>query len=82
MYYVYVLKSSKNGDLYKGFSTDLKRRLEEHNAGTITSTKSGVPWKLIYYEAFANESDARKEEIFLKTGRGRDRLHYLLDNTK
>jgi len=33
MFYVYILKSEKDGKLYIGYTNDLKRRLEEHNSG-------------------------------------------------
>ena len=81
MYYVYILKSNVNHKLYKGSTSDLKTRLQTHNSGTVKATKSGVSWKLIYYEAFTSKTDARREELFLKTGRGRDRVKYLLLNT-
>ena len=80
MFYVYVLKSGKNGDLYKGFTSDLKKRICEHNKGVTQTTKTNGPWKLIYYEAIENETDARKEEIFLKAGKGRERLNRLLQS--
>ena len=80
MYYVYVLKSNKTGKLYKGSCSDLKKRLYEHNLGKVKSTKSEKPWSLIYYEAFLNKKYARREEIFLKTGQGRERLKWLLEN--
>ena len=79
MFYVYVLKN-KNGKLYKGFSKDLKRRVREHNSGNSTFTSNNGAWKLIYYEAFLNEQDARLEESFLKSGKGRERLKYILKN--
>jgi putative endonuclease len=73
MYYVYVLKGS--GDkLYKGYCSDLRKRFEQHNSGKIKSTKSLRPLKLIYYEAFESKNLARKEELFLKSGKGRERL--------
>ncbi len=81
MYYVYILYSPKRKILYKGFTEDLKNRIFEHNHGEVQSTKNGVPWDLIYYQGFANKTDARREEIFLKTGKGRERLKYLLKNT-
>ncbi len=80
MYYVYVLKSEKTGDYYKGYTLNLRKRLEEHNGGVTESTKTGVPWNLVYYEAFTNKRAARKEELFLKSGKGRERLKYLLDD--
>lgn len=81
MYYVYVLKSTKTGKLYKGLTGDLRRRIKEHNNSEEKSTKGGAPWQLIYYEAFSNKTDARREELFLKTGKGRERIGYLLKET-
>ena len=66
MFYTYVLRSKKHGKLYIGFTTDLRERVKTHNAGSNTSTKAGVPWKLVYYEAFASEQDAREREVALK----------------
>lgn len=66
MYYVYVLKSKKDGKCYIGSTNDLKRRFKEHNNGIVPSTKPRRPFKLIYYEAYLSESDARKRESNLK----------------
>lgn len=62
-------------------SADLCRRFEEHNRGESTFMKKGMPWKLIYYEAFVNKKDASVEELFLKTGQGRKRLSICLEET-
>ncbi len=80
MHYVYILKSKITGELYKGSSDDLKERIKDHNKGKVRSTKYGKPWRLIYYEAFINKTDALREENFLKTGKGRERIKYLLEN--
>lgn len=82
MYYVYILRSEKTKRLYKGFTSNLKERVLEHNRGKTISTKPGIPWKLVYYEAFENEKDARREELFLKSGKGRERIKHLLKNLK
>ncbi|MFH1868962.1 MAG: GIY-YIG nuclease family protein [Candidatus Omnitrophota bacterium] len=66
MYYVYVLKSSKDNMLYTGSTNNLKRRLKEHNKGLVYSTKSRRPFNLVYYEAYSSEKDARKRESNLK----------------
>jgi putative endonuclease len=66
MYYVYLLKSKLNGELYRGSTNDLKYRFKEHNDGKVFSTKRYRPWKLIYYEAFAEEKLARLREQKLK----------------
>jgi putative endonuclease len=70
MFYVYILQSEKNGELYKGYTSDLKRRLKEHNQGLNFSTKRYMPWKVIYYEACIEESDAKRREKYLKTTQG------------
>jgi len=66
MFYVYILKSEKDSDLYTGSTNDLKRRFFEHNKGLCRSTKNRKPFKLIYYEAYASEKDARDREHNLK----------------
>lgn len=66
MFYVYILKSRKDDKLYIGSSSDLKRRLKEHNSGLVESTKSRIPFKLVYFESYASEDDARHREHNLK----------------
>jgi len=70
MFYVYTLKSDSDNELYFGYTTDLKKRLKEHNQGVNASTKRYGSWKLIYYEACLNEKDARRRERYLKTTQG------------
>ena len=70
MFYIYILESLVNKQLYIGYTSDLKRRLKEHNQGLNFSTKRYMPWKLIYYEACLDESDARRREKYLKTTQG------------
>ncbi|EKE11505.1 MAG: hypothetical protein ACD_15C00067G0003 [uncultured bacterium] len=74
MYYVYVLQSEKDGNVYVGYSTDLIRRFKEHNEGKVKSTKSRMPFILAYYEAYRGKEDATKREYFLKTHQQRDKL--------
>lgn len=66
MLYVYVLKSLKDNDLYIGSTNALKRRIAEHNEGKNFSTSYRLPFKLVYYEAYTAEEDARKRESNLK----------------
>jgi putative endonuclease len=40
MYYVYVLRSQLDGKLYIGYTTNLRNRIQEHNTGEVTSTKT------------------------------------------
>lgn len=66
MFYVYVIKSKIREEIYTGSTNDLKRRIEEHNSGKELSIKRYKPWKLIYYEAYSSEVDARNREKKLK----------------
>lgn len=66
MYFVYIIKSKKDNNLYFGSTKDLKRRLKEHNNKLVYSTKERTPFELIYYEAYKSEKDARKREGNLK----------------
>lgn len=70
MFYVYVLESLKNGQSYIGYTSDLRKRLKEHNQGLNPSTKRYKPWRIIYYEACLDEEDARRREGYLKTTQG------------
>jgi putative endonuclease len=73
MTYVYLLLLS-NGDIYKGITDDLIRRVEEHEKGKVESTKTYLPVLLIGYEAYKLKSDALRRESFLKTTEGRRSL--------
>ena len=66
MFYVYLLKSRKDNNFYTGSTNDLKRRFMEHNFGKVFSTKLRIPFDLVYYEAYKDESDARRREQALK----------------
>ena len=71
MHYVYILQSQKKSNwLYKGSTSDLKRRLQEHNAGKNFSTAPYAPFRLIYYEAYILKSDAEAREKYLKSSMG------------
>jgi len=80
-HYVYILYSLKDNNFYTGYTTDLKKRLVEHAKGFSTATKFRKPFKLIHYEYFVNEEDAKAREVFLKSGYGRDQLKKSLQNT-
>jgi len=66
MHYVYILKSKRDEKLYIGSTNDLRRRLSDHNSGNVASTKSRIPFKIRYYEAYYSEGDARGRERSLK----------------
>ncbi len=66
MYYVYIAQSLKDRGIYIGYTSDLKKRISEHNSGKTKSTKTRIPFRLVYYEAYLNKTDARKRELSLK----------------
>lgn len=69
-YYVYLLQSKKNNQFYIGYTSNLKRRLIEHNDGENFSTKSARPWDLIFFEGYRDDNDAKRRERYLKTNEG------------
>lgn len=71
MFYVYILKSSKDNKFYTGYTKNLKLRFEQHRKGLAESTKDRIPVKLIYYEACLNQQDATHREKYLKTFYGK-----------
>ena len=70
MYYIYVLESLKDDKLYIGYTNNLKRRIFEHNNRLSKSTSIRCPFKLLYYEAYLSESDAKHREKMLKNFSG------------
>ncbi|MCX6658753.1 MAG: GIY-YIG nuclease family protein [Candidatus Bathyarchaeota archaeon] len=80
MYFVYLLKSLKDGNFYTGYTEDLERRLIEHNDGQIKSTEHRRPFEILYYEACRNQKDALHRERYLKTTYGKRYLKVRLKN--
>jgi len=79
-WFVYVLKSLKDGKYYIGYTSNLERRLEEHNSGKQRSTKHRAPFELVHYEVFHSKSDAIKREKQLKSYKGGEAFKRLLEN--
>jgi len=67
MYYLYILKCADK-TFYTGITTDLKRRVAEHNSAKLGAkyTASRRPVKLVYCKKFKNRSSASKEEARIK----------------
>lgn len=66
MHWLYIIKSRKNGELYIGSTSNLVRRLEEHNSGKSPTTSRYKPWFYVYVEGYFSEGDARYREHNLK----------------
>ncbi len=87
LFYVYIIENSLNSGWYIGFSTDVERRLEEHNTkiGSSHTRKAKGDWKLIYLEGYIDKRDALGREKYLKSGSGRKYIkkqlvHYIENN--
>ncbi len=77
-FYVYILQSKKDRRLYIGYTSDLRKRIKQLNAGESQATKPFIPYKLIFYDAFLNRIDAKKREEYLKSGYGSKTIKKLL----
>jgi len=86
MFYTYVIKSKKDSNWYTGCTNDLCKRFKQHNKGEVFSTRSRVPFDLIYYEACIKREDAFEREKYLKSGLGKrfikNRLKHFLKEIK
>jgi putative endonuclease len=79
-YWVYILKSMKDGNYYVGLSSDVNKRLLYHNAGKVRSTKHRLPFELLYKEAYATRTEARDREKYLKSYKGSKEKLTILEN--
>ncbi|MBI2831654.1 MAG: GIY-YIG nuclease family protein [Chloroflexi bacterium] len=71
MWYVYILRSTIDKNLYVGSTNDIRHRLSQHNSGEVDSTKSRAPLNLKAYFALEDKSRAIELEQYLKTGSGK-----------
>jgi putative endonuclease len=65
-YYVYIIESQIDKTLYKGFTENYLKRLDEHNSGLSQYTSSKIPWCLVYVEELRTKTEALIREKQLK----------------
>jgi len=82
MPFMYILYSEKLNKYYIGACIDMERRLYEHNIGHSKFTSLGIPWKLIYTEAFKDLGAAKKRELQVKKMKSRKYIEELLLRNK
>jgi putative endonuclease len=78
MYYVYILLNKAGTRTYMGVVEDVNKRLSEHNAGRVRSSRPYRPYKIICTESFATLSESRQKERFYKSTTCRRRLKEML----
>lgn len=79
-FYVYVLQSGTDNNLYTGYTKNLQTRLNQHQKGMVESTKRRRPLTLVYWEGCLNQKDALQREKYLKTAWGKRYLKNRLIN--
>jgi putative endonuclease len=78
LYYVYILRSLKDGKYYIGSSHDVEARLKFHNAGLQRSTRYRVPFELVYKEKLENKRKALVREKQIKSYKGGEAFKKLI----
>jgi putative endonuclease len=81
MYYVYMLECA-DGTLYTGITTDLERRVEEHNSSDKGAkyTRMRRPVRLVYSETHEDRSSASKREYHIKKKMNKEKKLQLIEN--
>ena len=79
MFYTYILRSTKDGKRYIGYSSNLKLRLESHNKGLTPSTRNRRPFKLLCCKIFDTRIEAMRYERYLKKLKGGKRLNFEIE---
>ena len=74
MFVVYAIKSKTKNFIYVWMTSNLSRRINDHQNWKNLSTKWFIPFELIYTEEYVTSSDARKREKFLKSWVGKEML--------
>jgi putative endonuclease len=81
-YYIYILRSFKDGTYYIGSTQDLKSRIERHNQGRTKYTKAKRPWELVYHEEHPDRSSAVKRELEIKNRKSKKFIEKLLRTSR
>ncbi|OGD87578.1 hypothetical protein A3G14_01675 [Candidatus Curtissbacteria bacterium RIFCSPLOWO2_12_FULL_38_9] len=77
---LYVIQSQKDKRTYVGSTDNFKKRLKQHNSGRVISTKHRVPFKILFTEELETLKEARKRELYYKSGAGRRKLKEFFEN--
>jgi putative endonuclease len=67
MFYTYIIKSLTNNSYYYGSTSDIEKRLKDHNSGKSRYTKSRRPWVLHYVESYPTKTEAIRREMYFKS---------------
>jgi len=70
MYLVYILQSNKDNGFFTGYTSNLEKRIHEHNSGKAQSLKHRRPLKQFYFEEFITIKNAKAREKQIKSYNG------------
>ncbi|MFD2561032.1 GIY-YIG nuclease family protein [Aquimarina rubra] len=80
MFIVYILFSESLNKYYIGHTANLEDRLKRHNQGRSKSTKSGIPWKIVYTETYETKSKAYQREMEIKRQKSKIYIERLINS--
>jgi putative endonuclease len=82
MEYVYIIRSTADSSfIYKGITNNIKRRIDQHNSGKVSSTRNYRPFVLVHVEITKSKPEARELEKFFKSGYGREVVEEIVKNS-
>jgi putative endonuclease len=79
-FFVYILFSQKINRYYVGYTSDLDKRLQEHNSGISTFTAKASDWKIMFTQQFNSREEAHKRELEIKNKKSRKYIEWLIEN--
>ncbi len=79
MYYVYIIRSLKDGGYYIGYTNNLERRLQDHNRGKCKSVKYRGSFELVCKEGFETKLEACRRERQIKRFKGGEAFKKLIN---
>ncbi|MFY0688584.1 MAG: GIY-YIG nuclease family protein [Cyclobacteriaceae bacterium] len=79
-FFVYIIQSEKDSTFYIGYTSNLERRITQHNESKSGYTSRKKPWKLVYAEEFSNKSEALIREKFIKKQKNKDFYKKLINS--
>jgi putative endonuclease len=79
-YTFYILFSETTNKYYSGHTNKFERRIVEHNTGQNKSTKSGIPWEVVYQKHFQTRAEAAAMEAKLKRMKSKKYIKWFIQS--
>jgi putative endonuclease len=82
LWYVYAIRSLVRPYIYVGLTNNIEDRVARHNGGRERTTRAYRPFEIVWTEVFETRAEARKREVFLKSGCGKELVRSKISNTE